>query len=499
MKRPETGEVEQRSAPDAPVTVEAKRLRGVIPYGVESRDLGGWREVMEPGCLSGASMADLVARVDHVGVPLGRFPGTLEVEDRDDGLHWAVSLPNARADVREAVERGDMRAGSWRMIVGRERWDGNVRRVLAVEELRDVSVVTNPAYDARAELRSAPDPPTNLPEGRADPQPKPPEAPVPETPPPGGLRIEDRAAHSKPKTAEDRILDAIASVPPGESRDLTHATAGPVEPDDLRTVLIDKFREASVVVASGVPVIPTDKLKVSWPVLTGDITPVFLDELEPIPESDPSLDDFEVPVKALKALVRMSSEAAEDSDPDLLRLVSTNITTAMVLKGDRELVAGSDPKGFQGFLNVPGTQTLAVGGALHWDHVIKAVGLLVEALVPGPYAVLMGPRPLTALDLMKELTSGSNAYVGRPASVPPIFSTGWLPVSGGAGPKTTVVVFSPSQSMVVLRKSVTVEIDRSEEFSRDAILARGRYRLGLGVPHPQSIVKLTGVDAPAIT
>jgi len=488
--RPIPGTVETRAAPDAAAPVlDGRRLRGRIPYAVESRDLGGWTEVMEPGCLTGARLDDLVATVDHTGVPIGRHPDTLTVEDTPTEFRWSVDLPESRSDVREAVMRKDLRSGSWRMIVKRDEWRGRVRHVHEVAELRDVAVVTTPAYTAAAaEYRAAPEP---------APPPKPQEANVPEGTPAGGLRVEDRAA-SSPATPESRILDAIASVPPGEMRDLTHATAAPVEPDDLRTVLIEHFREASVVAASGVPIIPTDKRKIIWPVLTGDVTVAFYDELEEITPSDPGLDDFEVPVKALKALVRMSTEAAEDSDPDLLQMVNDNLNIAMVLKGDRELVAGNDAKGFKGFLNVTGTQSIAVDGALSWDHVIKAAGLLVEARVPGPYVVLVGPRPLTVLDLQKELTTGSNAYVGRPAGIPPVFETGWIPVTGTTTPKTQAVVYSPSQQMIVLRRSVTVEIDRSQEFSSDAILARGRYRLGLGVPHPQSIVKLTGIDAPAI-
>src|SRR5215213_9340781 len=108
-----------------------------------------------PGALEGAKLDDLVVTVDHAGVPLGRYPGTLEIEDRDDGLHWAVSPPESRADVREAIERGDLRAGSWRMRVARDSWDGDVRRIHEIAELRDVAVVTSPAYPAAAvEFRS---------------------------------------------------------------------------------------------------------------------------------------------------------------------------------------------------------------------------------------------------------------------------------------------------------------------------------------------------------
>ena len=35
-------------------TVDGRKLRGLIPYNVESRDMGGWREVIDPGALDGA-------------------------------------------------------------------------------------------------------------------------------------------------------------------------------------------------------------------------------------------------------------------------------------------------------------------------------------------------------------------------------------------------------------------------------------------------------------
>ena len=120
ITRPTPDTVEQRTAADTAIV--GKRLRGIVPYGVESRDLGGWREIIEPGALAGAKLDDLIALVDHTGIPIGRFPTTLDIEDRDDGLHWSVSLPESRSDLREAIERGDLRAGSWSMIVGADRW-----------------------------------------------------------------------------------------------------------------------------------------------------------------------------------------------------------------------------------------------------------------------------------------------------------------------------------------------------------------------------------------
>jgi phage head maturation protease len=124
--RPKAGSVETRHTE---IATNGRKIHGIVPYGTESRDLGGWKEVISPGALDRANLDDLVATVDHSGVPLGRYPTTLSLEDRSDGLHWAVDPPASREDVREAVERGDLRAGSWRMVVGKERWDGDTRHV----------------------------------------------------------------------------------------------------------------------------------------------------------------------------------------------------------------------------------------------------------------------------------------------------------------------------------------------------------------------------------
>jgi HK97 family phage prohead protease len=158
MDRPKPGQVEERTAPEV-LAADGKKIRGRVPYGVESRDLGGWKEIIEPGAFKATVFDDLVATVDHAGVPLGRHPTTLELEDRDDGLHWSVEPPKSRQDIVEAVERGDLKAGSWRMQVGKDEWRGNTRHVHEVAVLRDVSLVTRPAYEAaQVELRSQPDP-----------------------------------------------------------------------------------------------------------------------------------------------------------------------------------------------------------------------------------------------------------------------------------------------------------------------------------------------------
>ena len=291
---PEPGEIEERSLGDVSVEAGTRKLRGVVPYGQRSKDLGGWFEVIEDRALHGADLSDLVVTVDHAGLPLGRYPGTLELEDRSDGLHWSCEPPRSRQDVVEAVERGDLKASSWRMVVadGGDRWEGNTRYVSEIRSLRDVAIVTLPAYaSATAELRSAPEP---------TPTPEPPEeAPVAEEEevtepqPTGGLTVEARSA-SDERNVEARILDAIRTTPRGESRSLTLTSADPVTQPELSTYLWDLMRDSSVVLQSGVRVTSTARKSVKWPTLTADLDVDFYDELDEIVESDPDFDQFEL-------------------------------------------------------------------------------------------------------------------------------------------------------------------------------------------------------------
>lgn len=502
MDRPTTGEVEQRSTPE--VEVEGRRLRGVIPFGVESRDLGGWREVMEPGCLTDAQMADLVATVDHGGLPLGRYPGTLQVEQRDDGLYWAVALPESRADVREAVERGDLHQSSWRMTVGRDRWDGDVRHVEEVRELRDVAVVTTSAYPAdatRAELRNRPETENpNPPERQEEPMEE-------ETREGGGLAVEDRAATPENEPdVEQRIMDAIRSVRKGESRDLTTATADAITPPEMATYLWDRLRPASIGLASGITIIPTSREKVVWPRLTADVDPGWYAETEAIVEGDPAFGTLEATPKKLAHRVELSNEVIDDSEPSVIDVLNAHLTTMLALKLDRgifESNPATDTDAIRGLKYVAGIQEISMGtngaAVADYDEIIRAVGLLRSAGVAGPYAAAANPRTLTELELLKE-DGASNNQITRPDGVPPIYVSSQLSVTeakGTANNASSIYVYAPREVVLVRRMDAVVELDRSRLFDRDMSEVRAKLRADLIVPNPVAVVRVTGVVPPA--
>jgi hypothetical protein len=87
---------------------------------------------------------------------LGReSSGTLRLSVDDRGLRYEIDAPESRADVVEAIERGDVRGSSFafRVKPAQENWsrmaDGRqLREIREVDGLFDVGPVMKPAYGA---------------------------------------------------------------------------------------------------------------------------------------------------------------------------------------------------------------------------------------------------------------------------------------------------------------------------------------------------------------
>jgi HK97 family phage prohead protease len=131
-------------------------------FGVLSLNLGGFREVIAPGAFAQALKgADVRALLNHENWPiLGRTSaGTLRLWEDGQGLAFSLDLPEIPI-VRElvvALERGDLTGTSFAFLGVEDAWDVHdsvpVRTIRSFGELRDVSLVTFPAYaDAEASL-----------------------------------------------------------------------------------------------------------------------------------------------------------------------------------------------------------------------------------------------------------------------------------------------------------------------------------------------------------
>lgn len=144
---------------------ERKRIGGYAAvFNKASRDLGGFIEEVNPSAFNksrGDGFPGVIARFQHdTNMLLGTTAaGTLELQVDNRGLYYLVDPPNARADVVELVERGDVRESSFAFGTIQDDWGLTERnfpkRTLLSVKVVDVAPVIGPAYpDATAGLRS---------------------------------------------------------------------------------------------------------------------------------------------------------------------------------------------------------------------------------------------------------------------------------------------------------------------------------------------------------
>lgn len=127
-------------------------------FNVLSEDLGGFRELLMPGCFKNAlSTSDVRALFNHnPDKILGRnVAGTLRVSEDEKGLRFEVDPPETSysKDLQISMQRGDVNQCSFGFRVAEEgdTWAKDsagmwIRSIFNVEKLFDVSPVTYPAY-----------------------------------------------------------------------------------------------------------------------------------------------------------------------------------------------------------------------------------------------------------------------------------------------------------------------------------------------------------------
>ncbi|MGC5330989.1 HK97 family phage prohead protease [Micromonospora sp. DT62] len=147
---------------------DRKRIGGYAAvFNRESRNLGGFVEVVDRAAFNksrGDGFPDVIARYNHDdNMLLGTVAaGTLRLSIDNTGLEYVVDPPDARADIVELVQRGDIRRSSFAFRTIEDDWtmteQNFPKRTLLAAALVDVAPVNMPAYpDATAGLRSLAD------------------------------------------------------------------------------------------------------------------------------------------------------------------------------------------------------------------------------------------------------------------------------------------------------------------------------------------------------
>jgi HK97 family phage prohead protease len=130
-------------------------------FNSESRDLGGFTEVIEPSALDGVvAKSDVLCLLNHnedkgVLARCNMGTGSLTLEVDVIGLRYSFEAPNTNLgdELLEGLRRGDISASSFAFKVGEDKWtkrnDGSYLRTISIiERMYDVSPVYRAAYDA---------------------------------------------------------------------------------------------------------------------------------------------------------------------------------------------------------------------------------------------------------------------------------------------------------------------------------------------------------------
>ena len=130
-----------------------QRITGCpVPYGVLSRDLGGFREIYEPGCFSESLASDDIYALfnhDESQVLGRRSAGTLAITEDATGVHFDITPPESARGLVESMQRGDIDGMSAAFYITKYHWEmrgSDKVRVIETARMVESSVATFPFF-----------------------------------------------------------------------------------------------------------------------------------------------------------------------------------------------------------------------------------------------------------------------------------------------------------------------------------------------------------------
>ena len=137
-----------------------------VVFNVLSEDLGGFREIIRPSAITQdlINSSDIIANMNHrddyMMARLRNGKGNIELTLDNHGLKFRFDCPETSKgeELLQHVKRGEITQCSFCFGLDysdkeAERWTRNsdgsqVREILKIERLYDISCVINPAYEA---------------------------------------------------------------------------------------------------------------------------------------------------------------------------------------------------------------------------------------------------------------------------------------------------------------------------------------------------------------
>lgn len=235
--------------------------------------------------------------------------------------------------------------------------------------------------------------------------------------------------------------------------------------------------------------VSTDRVKMHFPLWTGNPTAGWYDELEEIALTDGATNEVIITPDKVAALSRVSNEAADDTHPAISEAIGAGISDDIAQKIDIAWLANTTAKANNGLLSIA-YSTVDTGASLtNLDPFIDA-RFKANAVGAQLTSWVMHPDTANTLTKLKKLTSGSNEALL--SFVDDGILIAGLPVllSPHVGAATFAWGIPKQRVVTVIRKGTEVALSRDAGFSSDSAYIRGVARVGFGFLHPASVVRL---------
>lgn len=270
-----------------------------------------------------------------------------------------------------------------------------------------------------------------------------------------------------------------------------------LSPEERASLIVEPLERDSLALNT-TRVLPTIRDTLQVPLLTEDVPTDFVAEGAELPQGEPVVNEATLTPHKIAAMTVLSSELAEDSEPEAANLIGQSIARSIRLKLDQAFLLAAS-----GGLPSPGLLTgsnFTDGGALgdNLDGLSDAI-TMVEAASGKADVIVMSPTTWGRLSKLKVLATDSNQPL--------------LGVDGGANAAQqrtlfgvavhvdhavaadVVGVWDSSAVATAMRRDVRVESDASRYFDTDSVAVRATLRADWKVLDPARVVRLDASTA----
>lgn len=264
-------------------------------------------------------------------------------------------------------------------------------------------------------------------------------------------------------------------------------------PEEAGALIIKPVEAASAAIAVSTNVATTSAF-FRIPTVNADPSAAWVGEGEEIDVSDATLGEASTGFKKIAGLSIISVELADDATPEAATLVGNGLARDIARKLDTAFFgsADGDPNQPEGLEDLTNVGTVNAGATFANIDPFTEAQFAAESQGASITAWVANPADALALAKVKEST-GSNRNLLQPDPTQPtrrLVNGIPLTVSTAVTPGTIWGI--PGEvAYVVIRKNVTLDVDRSAFFTSDRVAVKSTLRAGFVFPQPEAIQKIS--------